>query len=134
MTEPDRASAVEVVKAAMDAFARGDVEEMSAYVHPDADIEMVGLGGEIVHGVDGLRDALAVAGARAHRPTMSSVEPVGDDGAMMIGRVRYGDPSGAVWDSPAVWLSIVRDGMIWRTRAFGSVDEAREAYPSLTAS
>jgi len=134
MPEPDRESAVEVVTAAMNAFARGDVDAMAAHVHPDADIEMVGLGGEIVHGVDGLRDALAVAGDRSHRPTMSSVEPVGDDGAMMIGRVRYGDSSGAVWDRDAVWLSIVRDGKIWRVRAFGSVDDAREAYPALAAS
>jgi hypothetical protein len=132
MGDTNRASAVEIVTAAMNAFARGDIDAMSTYVHPDADIEMVGLGGSRVQGVDGLRTALDDAGA-LHRPVMSSVEPIGDDGAMMIGRIRYGDGTGGVWDSPAVWLSIVHEGKIWRTRAFGSVDEARGAYPELAA-
>jgi ketosteroid isomerase-like protein len=134
MPGTDRESAVEIVTAAMNAFARGDLDAMASYVHPDADIEMVGLGGTRVHGVDGLRGALDVAGTRMHRPVMTSVEAVGEDGAMMIGRVRYGDETGGVWDSPAVWLSIVHDGKIWRTRAFASTDEARAAYPDLAAS
>ena len=114
----------------MSAFARGDLDAMSALVHPDAEIEVLGMG-EVVHGVDGLREALEVAGQRSHEPTMSAIEPVGAHGAMMIGRVRYGDSSGGVWDSPAVWLSVVRDGKIWRSRAFASADEARAAYDSL---
>jgi len=131
MPEPSGSPAVRIVSAAMAAFARGDIEAMASYVHPEAEIEVIGLEGQVVRGVEGLRDALATAGERSHAPRMSSIEPVGDDGAMMIGRVRYGDAAGALWDSPAVWLSIVRDGKIWRSRAFGSIDEARAAYTAL---
>jgi ketosteroid isomerase-like protein len=125
--------AVGIVTAAMAAFARGDFDGMSAFVHPEAEIEVLGLDGQVVRGVQGLRDALAAAERRSHEPSMSSIEPIGDDGAMMIGRVRYGDASGARWDSPAVWLTIVRDEKVWRSRAYTSVDEARAAYPTLAS-
>ena len=131
MSELGEASAVKIVSAAMAAFARGDIDDMSEFVHPDAEIEVIGLDGRVVAGVEGLRAALAAAASRSHEPTMSSIEPVGEDGALMVGRVRFGDATGGWWDSPAVWLSIVRDGKIWRSRAFTSADEARAAYPTL---
>jgi ketosteroid isomerase-like protein len=129
---PDGGTAVEIVSAAMAAYARGDLAGMAACVHPDAEIEVVGLG-RVVHGPAGLQEALAAAGRVAHQPTMSSIEPVGEDGAMMIGRVRYGDSTGGRWDNPAVWLSIVRDGKIWRSRAYASADDARAAYRDLAS-
>ena len=131
MSESGESLAVKIVSAAMAAFARGDIDAMARYVHRDAEIEVVGLDGRIIRGVEALREALATAGRRSHEPTMSTIEPLGEDAALMIGRVRYGDASGARWDSPAVWLSIVRDGKIWRSRAFNSIDEARAAYLTL---
>ena len=122
----------DVVTAAMAAYERGDLEAMARFVHPDAEIEIMALGGEVVHGPDGLRAGLAGAAGRMHRPTKTTVEPLADDAAMMIGRVQYGDPSGGHWDSPGVWLSIVRDGKIWRTKAFPSIDEARAWYAGLS--
>jgi ketosteroid isomerase-like protein len=130
--QPGTQTAVDVVKAAMIAYERGDLTAMAAFVHPDADIKLLGLGGVETHGADGLHEALSTVGKRLHRPRMTAVEPVGDDAAVMIGRIQYGDPASGQWDSPAVWLSIVRDGKIWRSRAFGSVDEARAAYPALS--
>jgi ketosteroid isomerase-like protein len=125
-------SAVEIVTAAMAAYERGDLDALAAFVHPDADIELLGLGGVTTHGAAGLHDALSTVGKRLHRPRMTTIEPLGEDAAVMVGRIQYGDPAGGRWDSPAVWLSIVRDGMIWRSRAFGSIDEAHEAYPALS--
>ena len=125
-------SAVEVVTAAMAAYSRGDLDAMAALVDPDADIEVIGLGGQTVHGADELREALNVVDGPPHRPTMTTVEPLADDAALMIGRVQYGDSSGAFWDRPTVWLSLVRDGKIWRSRAFSSRAEARKAYPRLS--
>jgi len=116
----------------MSAFERGDLTALATFVHPDADIELLGLGGVVTRGGEGLQDALSTVGKRVHRPRMTAIEPLGDDAAMMIGRIQYGDPASGQWDSPAVWLSIVRDGKIWRSRGFASVDEARAAYPVLS--
>src|SRR5581483_7921635 len=50
--------AVRLVREAMAAFVRGDIDALVSFVHPDAEIEMVALGGATAHGPEGLRAAL----------------------------------------------------------------------------
>jgi hypothetical protein len=49
----------------------------------------------------------------------------------MIGRIQYTDPRGSLTDRKAVWLTVLRDGLLWRTRVFESDTEARAHYASL---
>ena len=122
-----------VVGEAMAAYERGDLEGLSRFIHPDAEIEMLVLQGDVALGPDGLRDTLESVRGGLHKPTMTRIENVGDDAAVMIGRIQYTDPvRGGVTDRNAAWLTILRDGMVWRTRVFGTPDEARAAYEHST--
>ncbi len=123
--------AVRLVTEAMAAFVRGDIDALVSFVHPDAEIEMVALGGATAHGPEGLRAALERAQLGVHRPTWSTIEPIAPDAAAMVGRIQHTDERGRTSDRKAVWLSVLRDGRIWRTRVVGSLEEARAAYAGL---
>jgi hypothetical protein len=86
---------------------------------------------DVALGPDGLRDTLE--SVRLHRPTVTRIERVGDDAALMVGRIQYADSGGGVTDRKAVWLTILRDDLVWRTRVFGTPAEARAAYAELRA-
>jgi hypothetical protein len=120
-----------IVGEAMAAYERGDLEALSRFVHSDAEIEMLALQGDVARGPDGLRETLESMREGLHRPTMTRIETIGDDAALMIGRIQYADPDRGVTDRSAVWLTVLRDGMLWRTRVFGNAAEARAAYAEL---
>lgn len=125
--------AVQVVAEAMASYERGELEALAHLVHPDAEIEMVALGGAAAHGPGGLLEALSHAREGVHRPTVTSIRSVGADAALLIGRIQYTDPRGGLSDRKAVWLSVLRDGLIWRTRVFESEPDARAYYTNLAA-
>jgi len=126
-----RNAAAALVAEAMACYERGDLDGVAGFVHPDAEIEMLFLGGEVARGPEGLIEALTKAREGVHRPTMTGIEPVGDDAALMIGRIQHVDQRGGLSDRKAVWLTIMRDGLLWRTRVFDSEDEARAYHASL---
>lgn len=118
-----------IVAAAMAAYQRGDLEALAAFIHPEAEIEMFARQRDVALGPDGLRETLEDARKGVHRPTMTRIENVGADAAMMVGRIQYADPDrGGVVDRNAVWLTILREGLLWRTLVFGTPEEARAAY------
>jgi len=125
--------AVRLVSDAMAAFARGDIDAVVSFVHPEAEIEMVALGGGTARGPEGLRAALAQAQLGIHRPSTSAFEPIAEDAVAMVGRIQHTDERGRISDRKAVWLSVLRDGRIWRTRVLGSLEEARAAYRELVS-
>jgi hypothetical protein len=121
-----------VVAEAMAAYERGDLDAVATFVHPDAEIEMVPLDDDVI-GPEGLRETLERLDGGIHKPTMTRIERVGDDAALMVGRIQYADPTlGGVADRPAVWLSVLRDGLIWRTRVFRTAEDAHAAYAEMT--
>ena len=120
----------QVVSAAMAAYERGDLDALAELVHPEAEIQMLLLGGDVARGPEGLREALAQVTV-VHQPTVTAIESIGDDAALMIGRLQYTDTRGGLSDHPAVWLSVLRDGKLWRSLTFGSVEEARAGYDAL---
>lgn len=122
-----------VVREAMAAYERGDLDALLALVHSEAEIEMLILDGGVARGPEGLAEALAMAAKQVHRPKMSRVEEIGTDAALMIGRIQYGDAERGISDHEAVWLNVLRDGMIWRSKVFASAPEARAAYAELKA-
>jgi ketosteroid isomerase-like protein len=127
-------TAAEIVARAMTAYERHDWETLKALTHPDAQVEMLLLEGGATHGPDELSDTLRDAGAGAgiHRPTATSIEDVAPDAAAMIGRIQRMDSNGGVSDRDAVWLSVLRDGKIWRSRVLASLAEVPSAYEEIT--
>lgn len=117
-----------IVAEAMQAYERGDLEALASFVHPDAEIEMLALQRDLALGPEGLVDTLENVRDGLHKPTMTRIEAVDDDAALLIGRIQYADPDRGLIDRSAVWLTVLRDGMVWRTRVFGNVAEARAAY------
>jgi ketosteroid isomerase-like protein len=125
-------TAVQIVATAMRVYERGDLEALAAFIHPDAEIEMLLLAGGAAHGPLELRDALAGAERGIHRPRASRFEAFGDDAVVMTGRIQHRDARGAIYDRKAVWLTIVRDGKLWRSRALADAADVPAAYEELT--
>jgi SnoaL-like domain len=126
-------AAAQLVADAMASYERGDLDALAAFVHPEAEIEMLALGGVVAHGPEELVEALTQAREGIHRPTMTSVKPLGTDAALMIGRIQFTDGRGGLSDRNAVWLTVLRDGLLWRTRVFATEGEARAFHESLVA-
>jgi uncharacterized protein len=126
MSESD----VEVVKQAIDAFSRGDAAAFAALTTPDLEWK-TGLGaveGEIFHGHAGVElyfSRLTSAWEEfrfltdEYRETAGGVVALGRlEGRGRGGGVPVDSPVGAVWD--------LRDGRIWRLRAYLDQGEALE--------
>ena len=120
--------AARVVALGMQLYAAGDFDRLRRHVHPDAEVQMAFLHGDVARGPDGLAQALRSAAGSLHRPRMDGIEAIDEHAAVMVGRVRYPIDGGGFGDRPAAWLNVVRDGLIWRVRVFNDVVEARQAY------
>ena len=125
-------TAAQIVSRAMDAYERGDWELLRQMTHPEADVEMLLLEGDSARGQEGLSDALRDASSGIHRPKASRIEDVADDAAVMVGRIRHMAANGGVSDRQAVWLTVLRDNKIWRTRVLASTADVPAAYEQLT--
>ena len=127
-------TAAQIVSRAMGAYERGDWDLLRELTHPDAEVEMLLLGGQAAHGPQELGDALRDAGAGPgiHRPKASSIEDVAADAAVMVGRIQHTDAQGGVSDRQAVWLTVLRERKIWRTRVLASTADVPAAYEQLT--
>jgi hypothetical protein len=122
MTDP-----VSIIERGMRLYAAGDLVALRALVHPEAEIQMALLHNELAHGPEGLEEALRAA-TFIHAPRMDRIEPVDEHAAIMVGRVRYALEGGGFGDRAAAWLSVLRDGLIWRVRLYPDVSAARRAY------
>ena len=127
-----RETAAEVVARAMAAYERHDWDTLKALTHPDAEVEMLLLEGGATHGPDELSDALREAGTGIHHPTATRIEDVAPDAAAMVGRIQRMDSQGSISDRDAVWLSVLRDGKIWRSRVLASLADVPSAYEEIT--
>jgi ketosteroid isomerase-like protein len=123
----------QVVAAAMAAYERGDLARLAELVHPEAEIQMLLLGEGPARGPNELREALERRKGVVHHPTMTHIEAISDDAAVMVGRIQYTDTRGGLTDREAAWLTVLREGRLWRTWVFASVDEARSAYAAMSS-
>ena len=112
----------------MDAYAQGLRKELAALVHPEAEIQMLFLAGDVARGPSGLLDALEQASRSAHKPTMTGIEELDDDAAVMYGSIRLPMPEHGLAYRNAAWLGVLRDGLLWRVTAHADLDAARTAY------
>jgi ketosteroid isomerase-like protein len=122
---------VEIVKRALDAFSRGDAEAFAELTTPDLEWK-TGLGalegGEIFRGREGVeayfgRLSSAWEEFRFHAEEFRDREDV----VLVLGRLEgRGRSAGVPVDSPvgAVWE--LRDGKVWRLRAYLDHAEATE--------
>lgn len=125
-------TAAQIVSRAMAAYERGDWELLRELTHPEAEVEMLLLEGDAAHGPEELSDALRDAGTGIHRPKASRIDDVADDAAVMVGRIQLMAANGGVSDRQAVWLTVLRDNKIWRTRVLASTADVPAAYEKLT--
>jgi hypothetical protein len=118
----------------MQLYEQGDLAGLRELVHEDAEIQMVLLGGEVARGPSGLERALRQGEESLHQPYGTRVEPIDDHACVLVGRVRYSLEGGGYGDRAAAWLSVVKDGKMWRTYVYDTAEQAREAYATEFAS
>jgi ketosteroid isomerase-like protein len=120
---------VEVVQRAIEAFSEGDAEAFAALSTPDIEWA-TGLGaieGEVFHGHEGVQTYFARLGSawESFRFLAHDYRDLGDV-VLVLGRLEgHGRGGGVPVDSPvgAVWD--LRDGRIWRLRAYLDHEAAR---------
>jgi ketosteroid isomerase-like protein len=113
---------VEIVRRAVDAFGRGDADAFAALMAPELEWT-TGLGaveGEVFRGHEGVRTYFARLGSAWHefRLLPDEFRDLGDvvlvlgrlEGRGRGGSVPVDAPVGTVWD--------LRDGKVWRLRAY----------------
>jgi uncharacterized protein len=119
---------VEIVRQSLEAYARGDMEEMLSYVDPEGELHSAIIGGaegKMFRGHDGFR--------RWYAESMESFEELSTelteyrdlgDRIVAFGHIRArGRGSGLEIDSPTGWVFTVRRGKV--VRAEGFLDRAQ---------
>jgi ketosteroid isomerase-like protein len=118
---------VEVVQRALAAFSAGDAEGFVAIATPDIEWT-TGLGaieGEVFHGHEGVRTYFARLRNAWDEFTFHAHEfRTGDDTVLVLGRLEgRGRGGGVPVDSPVGAVFELREGQVWRLRAY--LDHAR---------
>jgi ketosteroid isomerase-like protein len=123
---------VDVVRQSLDAFERGDVEEMLSHVDPEGELHSAIVGGaegNIYRGHEGFRKWLSDSfeSFEELRNEWSEFRDLGDR-ILAFGRVEArGRGSGMELDSPMGWVFTVRRGKVMKAEGFLSRAEALEA-------
>ena len=119
------ATPTELARAVFEAIDRRDRDALESLIHPEARLEMAMARGKLVEGRVAVLAALRAAWRRVQNVWIDELHPVSDDAVIIVGRSRHPIRGGGFADSPYVWLCEYRDGMLWRQRLFGSIEDAR---------
>ena len=123
---------VEVVRRALEAFPRGDLEEMLSYMDPEGELHSAIVGGaegNVYRGHEGFRRWYADSfdSFESLQNEWSEFRDLGDR-VLALGRVRArGRESGVELDSPLGWVFTVRRGKLVKAEGFLSRAQALEA-------
>jgi ketosteroid isomerase-like protein len=123
---------VDIVRRALEAFPRGDVEEMLSYLDPELEWHSAIVGGaegNVYRGHEGFRRWYADSFESFEELTneWSEFRDLGDR-VLALGRVKArGRESGVEVDSPMGWVFTVRSGKAVKAEGFLSREEALEA-------
>ncbi len=105
------------------------MDRLPGLIHPEAELEAGFAAPGAQFDADGVLDAAwAAVSSGAYRPEYEVVESLDDDTALVGARIRYVIGEGLLSERAAAYLMTFRDGLLWRTRIFDSVDEALSAY------
>jgi ketosteroid isomerase-like protein len=123
---------VEIVRRGLEAFPRGDMEEMLSYLDPELEWHSAIVGGaegNVYRGHEGFRRwyADSFESFEELRNEWSEFRDLGDR-VLALGRVRArGRESGVEIDSPMGWVVTTRRGKVLKAEGFLSRDKALEA-------
>ncbi len=122
---------VETVRRSLEAFQRGDMEEMLSYMDPEGELHSAIVGGaegNVYRGHEGFRKwyADSFESFEELRNEWSEFRDLGDR-VLVFGRVKArGRESGVELDSPMGWVFTVRRGKLMKADGFLSRAEALE--------
>ena len=123
---------VEIVRQSLEAYARGEIEEMLAYVDPEGELHSAIIGGaeaKVFRGHDGFRRWFAETRESFEelRTDLTEYRDLGDR-IVAFGHIHArGRGSGLEIDSPTGWVFTVRRGKVVRAEGFLSRSETLEA-------
>lgn len=107
-----------------EAFSRGDVDGYVARVHPEAVLRPITGTVREVRGRHAVR--LWLEGAKTGGQLVIRAHDVRErgDAVIVVGRVWQQVRGVGVRDSGACWRLVFRDGLLWRSDAFATVEDA----------
>jgi hypothetical protein len=118
-----------LLDAISDAFTTGDWERLRSLYHDEARILSVAAGARIL-GPDELIEVLAGLEHTSYSTDDTQTEAFDDNAVVVYGMVRDRADVGTMYTESA-WVLTFHDRLVWRSRAFPSVDDARAAYGEL---
>jgi len=118
--------ALRLLEAISDAFTTGDWERLRSLYHDEARIVSVA-GGERVLGPDELIEVLSGLENTSYSTDDAKTQAFDDNAVVVYGIVRERDEIGTLFTSSA-WVLTFFDGLVWRSKAFPSIQDARKAY------
>jgi ketosteroid isomerase-like protein len=117
----------EIVRRLFALFGEGAVEEILAYYHEDAVLEVGGDQG-VVRGRDELVGYLRDAAASTRITETKSLRFEEDGDAVLVtGRLRLRDTGGSMSDSPGAWIFNFDGDQVIGVRSFRDPTSARDA-------
>ena len=105
------------------------ISEIASLIHEDAEMRLLVSFGEPLRGRTVILEALEKGRQAAiYRARVLRFEWLDEQTALTFGHARYALRNGGFAEGSVFWLDELRDGLIWRIRAFKRADDAREAF------
>jgi hypothetical protein len=105
------------------------LDEISAFIHPDAEMRLLVSFGEPLRGLDEVLDALEKGReAKIYRARVTRFEWLDDRTVLTFAFARYALEGGGFAEGNVVWLDELRDGLIASVTVFRHEAAARRAY------
>jgi hypothetical protein len=126
---PAEATPAERARVILQLFLDQHMDLLRPLIHPDADLE-TGFGAQGARfDQDGALNAGWVAmSSGAYRPEYEFVESLDDETALVGVSIRYEIGEDLFSERDAAMLLTFRDGLLWQSRLFDTIDQALEAH------
>ena len=118
-----------LLQAISDAFTTQDWAHLRSLYHDEARISSVAAGDRIL-GPDELIELLSQAEGWTYSTDDARTEVLGANAVIVSGIASQRDEVGTLF-FPSAWLLTFYDGLVWRSKAYRSVREARAEYGEL---
>jgi hypothetical protein len=115
------------------AIRRREWETVRSLVHPDADIQAGVSPGEPLDRELAVSAREIAVDAEAYDPKLRSFEALDDSTALVSGETYHRHPGDEIEERRTVWLYTFRDGLLIRSRVFGSIGAALDQHRADTA-
>jgi ketosteroid isomerase-like protein len=122
-----QARSLSLVQAVFDAFDRSDWATLRDLYHEDARLRTVAAHGRIV-GPDELMSVFEGLEQTAYHIGEATIEAIDDDAVVVSAHLRYPLEQSGIGYASKSWLLTFKDGLVYRTDAYGSMEKARLAY------